>query len=78
MKLISTALTLGSLLIVTAFGPHKSTKVSVCDSVQVALRQRNEKFISDYRHFTDSLITISEQHNTELKAHIREQLKSSK
>ena len=78
MKLISAGITIASLLIVTAFGPHKAMKVSVCDSVESVLRQRNYKYLNDYKHFTDSLITIAEQHNTELKAHIKEQLKHKK
>lgn len=78
MKLISAGLTLASLLLVTIFGPHKSTKVSECDSVHTVLRQRNHKFLKDYKHFTDSLITIVEIHNMELKDHVKKQLKNKK
>lgn len=79
MKLISAFVTLGSLLIVSDFGHHKAqTAIPTCDSISMVLKERNTKYLVDYKNFTDSLCTVAANKNQKLRKHIREQSKYNK
>lgn len=79
MKLISAAVTLVSLVMVTIFKPSTVNKKEVIkDSLKQELHYRNLCFIQEYKNFSDSLITVAQKKNDSVKQHIKEQLKDSK